>query len=459
MLGYIVKRLLLFIPTLFIISVVAFFLSKNAPGDPVERFFEDSFSEKSYVLQAKALHLDKPLFYWSVLPRVLPDTFHTILRPYKREVVKSLALQTGDYKNALNYYEALESSIQQFELAYSQAKSDTLLSNINILKGLIAEEHLKTISQKTAGLLFIGQDEADQSLRTFNAALQDLESTDKSKPSPPNMGLAKLIWNGVDNQYHIWITNFLKGNFGYSLVSGKETSDRITSALFWTMIINISAIMLAFVLAIPIGVYAARHNHLQKGRTVTLITYFLYSLPVFWVATMLIVFFTTPEYGMDWFAGIGLGQEAGHSSIVQLVIDRTTHLILPVICLVYPSLAFISRQLSGAMQEELKKDYILTARAKGLDESKVIWKHAFRNSLFPLVTLIGSILPATIAGSVVIEVIFNIPGMGKLLVDSIFLQDWPIVFIILLLGATLTMTGILLADLLYAKLDPRVRLK
>jgi peptide/nickel transport system permease protein len=192
---------------------------------------------------------------------------------------------------------------------------------------------------------------------------------------------------------------------------------------------------------------------------VTLITYILYSLPVFWVATMLLVFFTTPEYGMDWFAGVGLGRETGHSSTYALLLDRIAHLILPVLCLVYPSLAFISRQLSGAMQDELKKDYITTARAKGLSEKVVIWKHAFRNSLFPLITVFASILPATIAGSVVIEVIFNIPGMGKLMVDSIFLQDWPIVFIILLLGALLTMAGILLADILYAKFDPRVRLK
>jgi peptide/nickel transport system permease protein len=450
MLGYLFKRILLFVPTLVVISVLAFFLSKNAPGDPVERFFEDNYSAEDYQRKAESLNLDKPLFYWSILPSVLPDTFCRIVQPYKKEVIRSLSLKTGSYESAILYYDNLESAIRSLEESYSQAKSDSLLAAINTLKSLLAEENQKVISTKSE-LIPTGEATAK-----FLSAVDDLKKT--SSLASSGFAPATFHWNGSDNQYHLWISKFLSGNFGYSLVSGKDISTRVKSALSWTLLLNITAILLAFFLSIPIGVYAARHANQKQGKIVTLVTYLLYSLPVFWVATMLLVFFTTPEYGMDWFAGVGLGKETGHSSFFDLMTDRITHLFLPVFCLVYPSLAFISRQLSGAMQDELKKDYITTARAKGLPEKKVIWKHAFRNSLFPLITVFASILPATIAGSVVIEVIFNIPGMGKLMVDSIFLQDWPVVFIILLLGAILTMTGILLADLLYAKFDPRVRL-
>lgn len=454
MLGYIIKRLLFFIPTLLVISMVAFFLSKSAPGDPVDRFFEDNYSKEAYQRKAAELHLNKPLFYWSVLPAALPDTFFNIVQPYKKEVVRTLSLTLGSCPDALHYYDNLEGSIDTFELAYSQKKSDSLLAIINTLKSLLSEKSLVVIISKAKVL----EKYADSRLQAFFQSVARLQSR-KTDFESKGFAPARLRWHGVDNQYHIWITNLLKGNFGYSLVSGKEISDRVKGALFWTLTLNISAILLAFLWSIPIGVYAAKYADKKKGRMVTLITYILYSLPVFWVATMLLVFFTTPEYGMDWFAGVGLGRETGHSSTYALLLDRIAHLILPVLCLVYPSLAFISRQLSGAMQDELRKDYITTARAKGLSEKVVIWKHAFLNSLFPLITVFASILPATIAGSVVIEVIFNIPGMGKLMVDSIFLQDWPIVFIILLLGALLTMAGILLADILYARFDPRVRLK
>ena len=133
-------------------------------------------------------------------------------------------------------------------------------------------------------------------------------------------------------------------------------------------------------------------------------------------------------------------------------------MVLPVFALSYGALAFISRQMRGSMVDVLRQDYVRTARAKGLKEKAVVWKHAFRNALFPIITMFASVLPASIAGSVVIEVIFNIHGMGKVVVDSIFRDDWPLVYSVLMLASVLTMVGILLADILYALADPRIRL-
>ncbi len=183
----------------------------------------------------------------------------------------------------------------------------------------------------------------------------------------------------------------------------------------------------------------------------------LYSLPVFWIATLLQVFFTTPEYGMDWFPTAGLSELPPTAPFWERLLDQTAHIFLPVVCLTYGSLAFISRQMRGGMLQVLDQDYIRTARAKGLPERRVIWRHAFRNALFPIITLIGSVFPSILAGSVVIEVIFGIPGMGKLTVDAIFARDWPVVFAVLMMASVLTVAGLLVSDMLYAWADPRVR--
>ena len=206
------------------------------------------------------------------------------------------------------------------------------------------------------------------------------------------------------------------------------------------------------------GVVAAAKKNSVFDKTSTLITFLLFSLPSFWIATILVVFFTTPEYG-SWtniFPSIGLGKNYGVQSGWANFWDVAAHLILPVFCLTYAALAFISRQVRGGMLDVLQKDFIRTAKAKGVAPKKVIWKHAFRNSLFPIITLFAAVFPATLAGSVVIEVIFNIPGMGRLAFDAIYAEDWPIVFSVLMLAAILTIIGNLVADMLYAAADPRV---
>ncbi|MEZ5056805.1 MAG: ABC transporter permease subunit [Saprospiraceae bacterium] len=456
MILYILKRLLYFIPTLLVISLFAFFLSKNAPGDPVERFFEKDYTPQQYAEKARMLSLDLPVFYFSIQPEVLPDTFYKLLQPYKKEVVRELSILSQDYSLSLSYYNNVESSLAALNSEYTLQKNDSLLQIINLLKPLLTSQDLPFIAAKGEILDTLNKGENEK----IFALKRDIDLLKQKCQSPGIFASTgnKWVWHGLENQYQTWVINLLKGNPGFSLVSGKAIGDRIGAALKWTLTINLIAVFLAFLIAIPIGVHAAVHAGSRKETFISLFIYFLYSLPVFWIGTMLLVFFTTPEYGMDWFAGVGLGREFGHSNSWELFLDRASHLILPLICLVYPTLAYISRQLKGSMEQELKKDYIRTARAKGIAEKTVIWKHAFRNSLFPLVTLFSSILPSTIAGSLVIEVIFNIPGMGKLMVDGIIMQDWPIVFTILLLGGMLTITGILLSDLLYAKLDPRVRL-
>jgi len=197
----------------------------------------------------------------------------------------------------------------------------------------------------------------------------------------------------------------------------------------------------------------------------TTVLFILYSLPSFWIGTLLIVFFTTKNYGImyDWFPTSGVqSMEVANNPDVSFTtkyLDILYHLFLPTFCITISSFAYLSRQMRGAMLGVLRQDYIRTANSKGLSEHKVIWKHAFRNSLFPIITLFSSVFPRALSGAIAIELIYNIPGMGVLVLKAIGERDWPIVFTVAMLAAILTMIGNLIADILYAVVDPRISFK
>jgi peptide/nickel transport system permease protein len=268
--------------------------------------------------------------------------------------------------------------------------------------------------------------------------------------------LPSFKWYGLDNQYHHWVVGCLKGNLGISYVDGQPVTDKIKAALNWTLLINVFSIFLAYLFAIPLGVYAARRKDKWQDRVIGFFLFALFALPSFWVAIMLLVLFTTPELGMQFFTVTGISDLAEGATFGERLTANIRHLILPVICLTYGSLAYIARQMRGAMLQTLDQDFIRTARAKGMPERKVIWRHAFRNALFPMITLFGAIFPSMLAGSILVESVFNIPGMGKLAIGAIGQQDWPVVYAVLMIGALLTMVGILFSDLLYAWADPRI---
>lgn len=471
---YFLKRLLYFIPTLLVISLLAFGLSKLAPGDPVEMLLKgeedlqsgargSGNSNRAYQQAAVNLGLDKPLFYLSLKPASYPDTLYRILLPDHRRTLRKLVAQYGAWPQVENYYHRLVAWEQKLYETPDSLNGDALIR----IRKTSAPLYYRYQEEAIRNQLDLLKKEKEKSpdLSAFFARELDklseayeniLSSREKAKGLLP-----RLHWHGFDNQYHHWISNFLKGDFGVSYYYKQPVRDRIWNALRWTLVLNGSALLLAYLIALPVGVWAGARQGSYFDRISSTFLFMLYSLPAFWIAILLIVFFTTPEYGMDWFPTLGTGQRQINPdmSAWEVFKIRAQHFFLPVLCLVYGALAFISRQMRGGMIEALRQNYIRTARAKGLPENKVIWKHAFRNALFPIITLLASLLPALLAGSVVVETIFSIPGMGQLTVDSIYKKDWSVVYTILMMAAILTMAGILLADLLYTWADPRVRFK
>lgn len=460
---YFLKRVLIFIPIFFIISLISFGLSHLAPGDPVSdlaearsakvtSFIDLESRDRIYKRIATELNLDKPPFYFAIATQAYPDTLHRILRKDHRINLKKLIAQHGNWAAIATYHNTIKATERtMLALPDSLKQKETFVNAKNELLNLYLVDKSQSIQRK---LTIIQQAEKVEA-EALVAAYETMIST----ATPQKNWLPKIYWHGLNNQYHQWISRFLVGDFGISLRDYRPVADKIKDGLRWTLLLSISAVVLAYLIAVPLGVWAAVNSGTNLERFITVSLFGLYSLPTFWIATILLIFFTTPIYGMNWFASIGLGNLPSDAPFWARFWERASHLVLPIFCMTYPSLAFIARQMRGSMQEVLQQPYIVTAKAKGLSMKKVIWKHAFRNALFPLITMLGAVIPSLIAGSVIIESIFEINGMGKLLLDAIYMRDWTLVYAILMLGAILTMIGILIADLLYAIFDPRIRFR
>ena len=471
MLKYLFRRILIFIPTLFVISLIAFWLSKLAPGDPIEACYlppEDGgieSMEMAFESIAQRMGLDKPIFYLSLTSQAYPDSLYKILSRYKRENLKKLIAQYGNWPEIESYYHhirLLQIQIEKIPDTLDRNRIININKAINLLFVKFEDAQIIAQIEKIKNNTFVKGNPQDAIYGLLNQQVQDLEQSYLAIKANANsfaLYTPKILWYGFDNQYHNWLMAFLKGDFGLSCRTGEPVAQLLKTPIFWTLVMNVMAIIISFLVSIPIGVYSATHRNSFFDKATTIGLFVLYSLPTFWIGTLLVVFFTNPEYSMDWFCGIGLGNAPSDAPFWTRFWETACHLVLPVFCITYTSFAFISRQMRGSMLDTFQQDYIRTAKAKGLGNNQVIWKHAFRNALFPLITMAALVLPATISGSVVIEVIFNIPGMGREVYQAILSKDWAIVYTVLMLVSILTMLGNFIADILYAVADPRISYK
>jgi peptide/nickel transport system permease protein len=250
-------------------------------------------------------------------------------------------------------------------------------------------------------------------------------------------------------QYVRWFGSVLQGDFGLSFSRRVPVAEMILERLPNTILLMAASAFIAILIAIPIGVLSARKPYSALDYSVTTGAFLGLATPNFWLGLMLIMVFSV-QLGWTPVGGVAtLGAEFN-------VLDRLHHLILPAIVLATADLAGLVRYTRSSMLEVLHQDYIRTARAKGLPEGTVIYKHGLRNGLIPVITIIGLMLPTFVGGAVIVESLFSWPGIGKLFIDAVFERDYPVIMGITMLGAVMTVLGNLLADLLYAVLDPRI---
>lgn len=266
---------------------------------------------------------------------------------------------------------------------------------------------------------------------------------------------------GLDKPLHVqyfnWIKRILVLDFGNSFSpDGRPVISKIGERLPITISLNLLAEILIFAIALPIGVLSATKQYSIFDKFTTLLVYVGFATPTFWLALLLMILFGVH---LGWLPISGLTSfDYEGFTFAGKMLDRISHLILPVFVAAFGGLAGISRYMRQSMLEVVRQDYITTARAKGLPENKVIYKHALRNALLPVVTIMGLSVPGLIGGSVIFETIFAIPGMGQLFWMSVNSRDYTVIMGLVVLGSVLTLVGNMLADIMYAVVDPRVRI-
>jgi peptide/nickel transport system permease protein len=286
----------------------------------------------------------------------------------------------------------------------------------------------------------------DEGIKSEAITQQIVEETKKL------YGLDKPIYE----RYWIWLKQIVTLDFGRSYKDHRPVIDKIAERLPITITLNIISIFVIYLIAIPLGVYSAVKTGSFLERSSTFFLFILYSIPSFWMAMILIFLLGGGEY-WNIFPVYGiLSPGAETYPFFKKALDFFWHIVLPVFCLTYGSFAYLSRFQKGSLLEVLREDFVRTATAKGLPPSRVILRHALRNALIPIITILAGLLPAMIGGSVIIETIFSIPGIGQLGFESVLARDYPMIMAIATISAFLTLLGILISDIVYVLVDPRI---
>jgi len=440
--AYIIKRLLLMIPTLFGITLISFSIIRLAPGDPAvlkaragSEGITDQAMAKKIIEQTQRIYgLDKPI--------LLNFKLWTVDKNIAR--LKDM-LKDGDVP-----YEIKDPLLTKIKRA---GKGVVYPAMTAFLSGegsqVFREDLIDVIINRTPLRVVEGW-----SLAEKESYIRDWWKNNEREYRLTGSG--KLLMTFTEAQYGNWVRRLVTLNFGESFKDKRPVIDILKERVPVSIRITMTGLFLAYLIAIPIGVFSATHQYSLLDKMLTTFLFMLYSMPSFWVATMMIVYLCGGDF-WNLFPVSGLHSINWQDMpIFKQLLDHVWHLILPVVCFTYGSFAFLSRMMRTGMLETIRQDFITTARAKGLSERVVIMKHAFRNSVIPIVTMLSALLPWMIGGSFIIETIFTIPGMGYLGFTSILARDYPVIMAIFTISALLDLIGILLSDITYALVDPRI---
>jgi len=461
MFKYLLGRLLLILPTVWLISSVVFLVSRLIPGTYADNFAESRegsvgainiTDRAAYLKDLASTGLDKPLFYFSWRTQAQPDTLHRVFPVLHQTFLQNLISRYGNWPSITAYYQSLLSLQKEagqlsaagppYGLVLAQTASLFQTAEPQRIKATFRQLHQTT--RKDSGNW--------QKAVIFSE--QRFEQLVKEATPYKNI-LPALRLHGLDNQYHAWFTSILNNNWGYSFRDAQPVTAILQQAIQNTLLLLISSLILIFALAIELSLILCQAKKRNWRRIILPVLYIIESIPLFIITLFVLVLLASTGH-----LNIGSGV-AYHEADNWLIAfgDQLSHLLLPMLCLVLASLPYVTTQFYQALQQVLTSEYITTAQAKGLSEKRVLRRHAFRNILLPVITLFTGYLPALISGAVVIEVIFTIPGTGRLLAESVSARDFPVVIGLVLFVAILKAGSHLLADFLYFTADPRTRQK
>lgn len=474
---YLVKRILTMIPTFFAVSLVVFLIINIAPGRPgalaAADGTEDATGSKreAYRIFKTQFNLDKPILLNTRFLTTRDEVRQALVRAVNRE---RLALPS-EQMNAIEWLEDCGRFTVPHLLAIAgddpapeiRTRALRTLAE-NTQRPLIhaygrrpteAERAFNREAQaenERLRLLAPGPAVDDAARKRLLAEWQSwFQGVRAERYEPSTLDCVRIFF--VETRFALYWWNLLHLDFGISHLDKKPVFAKILTKLKYSLTLAVPSLVLAYVIAVPLGVFSAIRRGTMADKTVSVILFMLYSLPSFFVGSLLLVMFSQGSAWFPWFP-TGGWQSDGFADMTFLakVRDVLWHLVLPLLCMTYGSLAALSRYARSGLLEVINADYIRTARAKGVPESMVIVKHAVRNGMIPVITLLGTVLPILIGGSVIIEVIFSIPGMGLMTYEAILNRDYNTIMAVQLISAVLVMLGILLADIIYAVADPRI---
>ena len=513
MVKYIVKRLLLSVLILFGVSIIIYALARMMPTDYVDQQYSSAVSQGTMrqedVDRIKDLYgLSMPDAYLSVKAgegsQFSGTTFTKNAKSEKRDVDLELLLKEDarvaaqlsrtdltDAERAEFERQKAENdaSLEAFYLEWYIGKYDHGSNRIELSRQTDAETgayryvyRIGTVTEKGAKVDGTESDEEgkDNSYIALDEVFTEKESGTWTLGETDGNGIRQIVLTSKDGAsvasttvyrvagfwdqvgailkgYFGWLFNMLQGDFGMSFKYKKPVKDVIFQNMGISFAIAFVATILQFAIAIPLGIKAATHQYGVIDYGVTVTSMIGISLPTFFLAALVIRLFAVQ---LGWFevGGIASSSLPMDASWIQRLGDNLWHMVLPMFVLVVLSIGSLMRYTRTNTLEALNADYVRTARAKGLPERKVINKHAFRNTMIPLVTLMAGILPSLFGGAMITETVFSIPGIGKLAYDALIVADVPFIMGYNVFIAVLTVIGTLLSDLMYAIVDPRVKL-
>lgn len=474
MIKYVVKRLLLSVLILFGVSIIIYSLARFMPTDYVDNQYSSAVSQGT--MKQEDVDRIKELYGLT-----MPDAYLKIKMGEGSEFAgKTFTKNTKEDIYETDVKLGLKTYKEWYEGDFDGSKSTRLILN--------ADGTYSICKVKSKGAAVEGEDtsesgesQSDNKLITIdevltvvekgiyrveeagdNATIRNIVFTPDNKAETEGKVDYKVAtffnkFGAVLGGYFKWLGNMLKGDLGMSFKYKKPVSDVITQNMGISFAIAFIATLLQFLIAIPLGIKAAVNQYGVVDYTVTVFTMIGISLPTFFLAALAIKVFAVD---LGWFevGGIVSGRLTPNATWIQKTADKLWHMVLPMSVLVILSIGSLMRYTRTNTLEALKADYVRTARAKGLSEHKVIYKHVFRNTMIPLVTMMAGILPSLFGGAMITETVFSIPGIGKLAYDALVVSDIPFIMGYNMFIAVLTVIGTLLSDLMYAVVDPRVKL-
>ena len=492
MLTYAIKRILLMIPTFFAISLLIFVLLNLGAGDPGAQQFsgdgnqnaEKGDNRESYRIFKEQFSLDKPILFNSRYNLSGEDLEQTINDILNLDGSVSLTRQIEAQENMDDWgryaVPGLMYCLTNCVSDEAKAKASQRLA-VNAQTKLFTEYTRRELAAEEEQR----QKDENKKIRKANRALKewfyqhpaDKEATAEQQKAHQDRvkevegfwatwwetnkvdweygGLEKVSIFFFDTRFAKYWGNLIRLDFGKSHIDKKPVLGTVLSKLKYSITLAVSSVFLIYLISLPLGIWSAVKQGTVADQAVTFVLFMLYSLPSFFTAVILLNLFTVGDWAI--FPNIGFQSDnADEMTTLGYIKDVMWHVCLPIVCMSYGGLAALSRYARTGLLDVIRADYIRTARAKGLPEGIVIIKHAARNGMIPIITLMATLLPVLIGGSVIIEVIFGIPGMGSYIFTSITQNDYNAVMVVLLISSLLTLIGMLLADLAYALVDPRI---